>query len=320
MGESSYKNCQYGTGAFVCTFDTTINAGSSYALSSPIKFTAPADSVPGSQSQAVVSWMTATEWEDLADVLPDGYLAEAGTDDPLELEESASSQSTPQSDVLPDNDTSVVTLTVTGSGVPDMAAIGTRVTGASSEVTIRVGTANAGPGTLHPDIYPNNRVTSLVTLPGNVKATKVDDRCEPAGTGKYLCNTSTTLAPGDQEYFGFVLKLKTSQGTAGQIEVGDVLPSITGVQAAADGNNVASIVVTGTGGSGGGGDGGLPTTGSDAVDTAVAGFGLVILGALMTVRRSQRLVYPHAVGETGRGRRRREPRHDVPGKHRLRDS
>jgi hypothetical protein len=318
LGKSSYRNCRYGKGALVCTFDTALNAGSSYAVSSPIKLTPPADSIPGSQAQAVVSWMTATEWEDLADVLPAGYLTETGTDDPLDLEETAASQSTPQSDVQADNDTGVVTLTVTGSGAPDMAAIGTKVTGARSGVIIRVGTANAGPGTLRPDLYPNNRVTALVTLPGNVKAAQVDPRCAAAGTGKYLCDTSTTLEPGDQEYFGFVLNLKKSHGTAGQIEVGDVLPSITGVQAAAEANNVAEITVTGTGGSGGGS--GLPVTGSDAIDTAVLGFGLVILGTLLTVRRSQEFVYQQAGGESGRGRRRREPRHDIPGKHRVGDS
>jgi hypothetical protein len=297
LGDNSYSNCQYGDGEVVCSFDTTLAAGQSYAVSEPITLTPPADSVNGSQAQAVVQWMTSTEWADWRDALPDDFLGDAGTGDPLELTPVAEGQGAPQSDVEPENDTGTITLTVAGADEPDLAALGADVTAAPSQVAIAVGTRNLGPGTLHPDLYPNNQVAAEIRLPGNVTAIGVDSRCGDHGDS-YVCYATRTMAPGDRDTFTFALRVDDRKGSAGQIEVGDVLPSIAGVRAAAQQNNVASIVITGSGA-------GLAVTGPNALRTAVTGAAFVVVGLLLAVRPRRRPIGAHAVRVTGRGRRRK---------------
>ncbi len=297
LGDTSYSNCLYGDGEVVCSFDTTLAADQSYAVADPITLEPPADSVNGSQALAVVQWMTATEWADWKDALPEGFLGDAGTGDPLELTEVAAAQGAPQSDVEPRNDSGTITLTVTGADDPDLAALGAHVSGASSEVAIAVGTRNLGPGTLHPDLYPNNQVAAEIRLPGNVTAVDVDPRCGDRGDG-YVCYATRPMAPGGRDTFTFALRVDGKNGSAGQIEVADVLPSIAGVKAAAQENNVASIVVTGSGAV-------LPVTGPDALRHAAEGAAFVVVGLLLAVRRHRRPVGAHAVRVTGRGRRRK---------------
>jgi hypothetical protein len=331
LGATNYRNCQYGDGTVACTFDTALEQGASYRLSSPFQLRPPTDAVPGSQAPAVAQWTTASEWEDFAEVVDDDFWGESGTGGELELEPVAGSQAAaPQSDVTPLNDTTVITLTVSGSREPDLAAVGTKVTKAKSQVTIRVGAANRGPGTLRPSLFGNNQVPALVRLPTNVTAVQVDPRCDEVATRTYVCATTTTLRPDDREYFNFVLHVDKASGKGGQIEVADTLPTITstrsgsrlktkagtavspkagtevGAKATGLANNVAQIVVTSTGGSGGG----LPITGSAGsavVGTASAGLGLVALGSLLATRRPQRPVYAHAMREPRRGRHRKEP-------------
>ena len=306
LGTSSYSNCEYGEGSVVCTFDTVLAVGQSYALSDPISLGPPAGSVPGSQAQAVVQWLTATEWQDLSESLPDDFLGEAGTGDPLELTEAVAGQDQPQSDVEPENDAGTITLTVTGGESPDLAALGARVTGTpAADLVISVGTVNLGPGTLHPDLYPNNQVAAQIRLPANVTALDVDPRCRENGT-LYLCYATATMAPGDGDTYGFVVRLDASRGEAGQVQVDDLLPTVAGIRAANQENNVAPIVVTASGGTGGG----LPITGStvrlqDVLGMAATGAAFIVVGTLLTVRRDRRPVGAHAVRSTGRGRRRK---------------
>jgi hypothetical protein len=302
LGASSYSNCRYGGGTFICTFDDTLAAGGSYELTSPIRLGPPAGSVPGSVAQVLVHWLTAADLADLIEAIPDGLLGDPGTGAALGLTPLATGQAEPQSDTEPLNDAGTITLTVTGSDDPDIAAVGAEVTaGADGTATIDVGSRNIGPGTLRPDLYPNNELPSVVSLPGNVSALVVDPRCDPTGDGRYICSADTTLPPGSRLDYGFALRVDTSQGEAGQVQVANVLPSFAGVRATAQDNNVARIVVTGSGGAGGG----LPITGPGALGLAVAGLGLVAAGALLTVVLIRRPVCAHAGGESGRGRRRK---------------
>ncbi|GIE96307.1 LPXTG cell wall anchor domain-containing protein [Paractinoplanes rishiriensis] len=300
--DTSYSNCRYGDGRMACVFDDVVPAGGGRVLDQPLRLRPPADSVPGSQAQVVVQWMTKTEWEDFAPGLPEDFLDVPGVDPPLTLTEAAGAQADPESDIEPENDTGTITLTVTGTDAPDFAAIGAQVTSdPSGSATIQVGARNVGPGTLYPDLYPNNQVHTQVVLPSNVEVRSADDRCEQNGE-TFVCYATETMEPGYGDTFDFALQVQAGPGRAGQAAVADTLTGQAGAEAADSANNLADIVVTRA--DGGGSGGGLPVTGSQAAGTAAVGLAMIAIG-LIAVRRHRRPVCAHAVRGTGPGRHRK---------------
>lgn len=321
LGTTSYSNCRYGDDLVTCTFDDTIAAGSTYTLAQPFTLTPPADSIAGSVNETVTQWLTGSEYDDYLGLYPDTtdeYVGKAGTGAALELTEStsAAAQDAPQSDINSENDAAVYQLTVSGSGTPDLAAVGAKRQAAKigDEVDIEVGLRNKSSGTLHPELYANNAVTALVQLPANTSALAADSRCAEhwydGDRVEYLCTLGRSLAGGSDAAFAFALLVEKRRGTAGTVTVSDALSTT----AASSTDNTAKITITAAGS-----DAGLPITGPDAVKTAFTGLALVVVGLLLTVRPPRRRVGAHAfvvgahafvVGAHAGGNRARVKRHE----------
>ncbi|XVV12894.1 hypothetical protein ACQP2X_00595 [Actinoplanes sp. CA-131856] len=293
LARTSYRNCLYGEFTVICRFGRSLEPGAGYRLSAPITMRPPAGSAVGSEAQTALQWVTPTEWDDIAESLPAFVVGTYGSGAPLALEEAASVQSEPQSDVDPENDSSVVTLRVTGDRKPDLGALGAHPSVAVGEVAATtVGMVWRGPGRLRPDLYPNNAVPTHVRLPGNVTLTEVADNCLQAGDAdSFTCYNDRGLAPGQKALFTFGVELDEACGAAGAVEVGDMLPRLQAERAGKDDNH-APITVTAPNARCA-----LPITGPGVPWTAGAGAALVAVGLLLAVRRRRPAVCAHAVGE-----------------------
>lgn len=299
LGRSSHRNCRYYGTAVVCTFATALQPGRSYAVTTPFVLRPPADAVPGSEAPLRHQWLTAADWADWRASIPDDDLGAPGTGDELALVEVTAAQSDPQVDVQPLNDSSVITLTVAGAGRVDLAAVGSRHTAAvGSAVVLTAGVRNRGPGTLRPDLFPNNAVAATVRLPRNVRPTDADSLCGRAWdvgeVVEYHCELRGTLAPGHQATFGFPVETVDDCGTAGSVEVADRLPGVAFGRATGRGDDVAAITVRVPGAR----CGALPITGPAARGLALAGSVLIAVGLVLAVRRVRRPVCEHAERET----------------------
>ncbi|WP_433299758.1 LPXTG cell wall anchor domain-containing protein [Actinoplanes sp. CA-030573] len=315
LGTTSYSNCRYGEDLILCSFDNaSVAAGATYAPAQPFTLEPPADSVPGSVGEYEAGWLTSSDYQDFLDILPsadtddlDKYIGPFGTGAELQLNQVTAAQDQPQSDVNNKNDSTTYTMTVSGTAMPDMAAIGAKRTAKlGGTVDFEVGMLNRGPGTLHPELYYNNQLSALVRLPGNVTASDIDPRCEEASEDglAFLCALNRALGPGEKTMFSVSVDLDSRKGEAGSIDVADALATETaasvGAKAANAANNTAEIVVSATGS-----EATLPITGQRVAGTALSGLALIAIGLLLTVRRSRRRIGAHARGNSGRGRRAR---------------
>jgi hypothetical protein len=248
---TTHANCWYGEYTVACTFESTLAPGTSYGLSAPVTFRPPADAIPGSVLGTSLTWMTGTEWSDLTDSfasLPsdDG---EAGTGPALTLTELAAAAADPQADIDDENNWADLSLTVSGKTTVDLAAVGDRITApVGDKATVRVGVINHGPGRLYPDLFYNNVADFIVTIPENTVVTSEGDDCFDTGNGSLWCRMRPALAPGGKEVFPIGLRVEKRKGDAGKVEVLDQSRAEAQLPDANPDNNVAKLVVTGTGG------------------------------------------------------------------------
>ncbi|BBH65557.1 hypothetical protein ACTI_22420 [Actinoplanes sp. OR16] len=281
-----YKNCRYGK-VIVCTFDATLQPGTTYELAEPFTMHPPADAIGGSTVETEVTWTTVTEWDDLLASWPDELIeeifgvGEAGTGGDLELTEVVSVAGEPQVEQdYTDNDVNL-TATVTGGEPADFAAIGAEVKAAAdSTVPVRVGLVNNGPGRLYPDLFDNNNVLVGVALPPHTYLDWTESECDAWDQEQqFLCVSDAALKPGGRAYFDLDVRVEKKPGEDGSVRVQEIADSGT------TGNDAAAIRISVAGG-----EASLPITGPT---------GLLVVGAFLL-----------AAGGIGRYLARRRPTSD----------
>jgi hypothetical protein len=316
IGPSSYRNCRYYFG-MICTFDTTLEPGRRYALSSPVTLHSPADTVPGSVAPIDLAWITPADWASTEL----GDSGRAGTGPPLTLKPLAAAQdATPQVDVDLEDNFATIKFTVTGKRKPSLSAIGARLDAATSDRrTLTAGLMNFGPGTLRPDLFRNNSLGVAVRLPGNVAVEEEpysdcysvnvgppvappSPPAAPSSTGadelssEWLCDLNRDLGPGQRATFPFLVTVADECGTPGQVEIIQNDDGIVGhrrkvvpLSVNVKGAKCAAVA--------------LPITGPAAGWTALAALVLIAAGLGLAVRRTRRPVCAHAEGASGAGSR-----------------
>lgn len=304
---SSYRNCRYGF-RLICTFDRVLEPGRSYALGQPVVLRPPADSVPGSAVPVMHEWMTKTD----SDWINFGTPGKGGL---LTLESLASSQAARPH---PDDNFSVTSLTVTGKRRPILAAAGVRRTAAIGHSSVlSPGLANFGPGTLRPDLFPNNRLTITVRLPANVVADGNGESCSPSGTDDVrYCLLDRELGAGQRATFPIGVTVAEDCGDPGRVEFAERLPDIDGVVTGSKKAAELSVEVPGSTCAAAV----LPITGPGSGRVALFGLVLLAVGLMLAVVRVRRPVCAHAVGEPGPDRLRKDAHDDVPAERRSRDA
>jgi LPXTG-motif cell wall-anchored protein len=300
----NFSNCRYGA-RIICTFDTVMSPGFTYALAQDLTFTVPADAALGSRSFSRLAWLTPAQWEDRQIDEPE-ELGVPGTGAPVGLvavpsPAAAAAARVPQADETPWNDRGVVDVRVGGQDSDtDIALIGGTVRGAiGADLPLSVGVVNNGPGTMYSDLFILITTPVEVYLPEGVTVVRADPRCTPLNGGprSFTCRGDPPVwRPGPAVMFDFTVRFQrgfTGEDGGMSIQEGGELPINE-----ADGtwgNNYARIVTTvvaapGDGGSGGGGsgDGGtLPITGANVGLIAAGGVLLISVGVagVLVVRR-----------------------------------
>ncbi|HET6482875.1 MAG TPA: hypothetical protein VFG35_22960 [Actinoplanes sp.] len=289
LGPSSYRNCRYDFG-LICTFDNALQPGLRYALAKPITLRAPADAVPGSAVRMVDQWMTKAEWAETEQT----EYGTPGTGAPLTLDVVVPSlDDKPQVDVLPENNYTATTFTVTGKRRPALAAAGVRRTAAiGGSFVLSPGLANFGPGTLRPDMFPNNRLGVTVLLPANVTVHSEPENCFPGEDDVRYCLLGREVGAGQRATFPFQVTVADNCGDSGRIEFADRLPDQDGVVAKGRENAQLSVNVPGATCAATV----LPITGPGAGGVALIGVLLVALGLALA------LVHRRSVGRLCGGR------------------
>ncbi|MCO8276454.1 hypothetical protein M1L60_38340 [Actinoplanes sp. TRM 88003] len=300
LGATSYQNCRYSV-FMLCTFDTELEPGHRYGLASPLALTSPGDTVPGSVAPVYVAWLTPTE---MADSLDGEEYGTPGTGAPLRLKPMATAQDAdPQVDVDPDNNAGRIVFTVTGQRKPSLAAVGSRVTAATGEHRVlTTGVMNFGPGTLRPELFPNNGLAVTVRLPGNVAAAgdtdcsgREDDEdslepsspaSQPATGGEWSCRLTQDLGPAQRASFPFRVLVTDECGPPGQVQV---VPDSDGI--VGRGKKVVPLLVNVAGATCTAVA--LPITGPAAGWTALAAVGLIGAGLILVRRRHRSFPQAH---------------------------
>ncbi|MEU8239174.1 hypothetical protein AB0C07_13080 [Actinoplanes missouriensis] len=270
-----YSNCEYGN-AVICTFDTTLQPGTTYELAEPFGLGIPDDAIDGSKLESEFSWTSSTEWDDLVASWPDELLDEIfgdrqpGDGGELALTEVASAAGTPQVDLDYTNNTAAVTVAVAGGAIADFAAVGDKVTATAESTTdVQLGMVNNGPGRLYPALFENNHVIFDVQLPPH---TYVDGSgeavCYGKDTNRFACATVESLEPSGREVYDFVVHVEKKPGKKGSVQVQELSDS------GESDNDTASITISVAGGDD------LPITGPGGL---LAG-GLLLLGVGTIVR------------------------------------
>jgi hypothetical protein len=299
-----YSNCTYVEDDLrSCSFDQTLEPGLAYDATLAYKL-APDTEAPGLEGGDVI-WFTPAEFEDFAGTLAaiDVPLGEPGDGDELELAEVAALRAgRVQVDTEPTNDTTFMSVRVTGSNPADLAAVGDTVTGArGTRVTATVGVTNKGPATV--DSGRSGEPFNLidVRVPPGTTAVAVPPACAPVvgddvrpdragepGARRYVCETGTFLLVGQTLGMDFRLRVDTATANA----TGTVQVNAGPLSDPNPANDTAKIVVnpTSAGGGGAGGgtdDDGLPITGAPVTTLVTVGLLLLVGGgaAVLAGRR-----------------------------------
>ncbi|MEU4557201.1 hypothetical protein AB0F72_02345 [Actinoplanes sp. NPDC023936] len=269
-----YSNCEYGY-AVLCTFDTTLQPGTTYELAEPFGIGIPDDAIDGSRLESEFSWTSVTEWEDLVASWPEDLLddifgdRQPGDGGELALTEVTSAAGTPQVELDYTNNNGAVTVAVAGGAVADFAAVGDKVTAtAGSDVNVRIGVVNNGPGRLYPDLFENNHVIFDVRLPPHTYMDGTGAVCSAKDPNRFPCATVAALEPGQREVYDFDVEVEEKPGQKGSVQVQELSDS------GANDNDTASIVIDVAGGDD------LPITGPGGLLTG----GLLLLAVGTGVR------------------------------------
>ncbi len=285
LGRTSYRNCRYDI-FMICSFDTKIEPGRRYALSTPLTLRAPADSVPGSAAYLASQWMTTSEYEDFQ---PDDF-GTPGTGGTLTLEATGAAQDDqPQAEVRPENNYTNIEFTVSGTRRPRLAAVGSSAAApVGDHRTLSAGVMNFGPGTLRPSLFWNNSLYVAVRMPGNVVTAGEPAACDPEKSDdQRYCRMEQDLGAGQRASFAFPVTVAGQCGDPGMVEV----LTETDEGAGLDRNRkLASLSVSVPGAT----CVALPITGPGAGRTGLAGVALIAVGLLLAVRRTRRSGYPQA--------------------------
>ncbi|MEV4537890.1 hypothetical protein AB0J82_29340 [Asanoa sp. NPDC049518] len=302
-----FSNCVNYMDAFtICEFDQPLKPGKSYQLSEDIPYAVSKTARTGAVFSTYADWYVEDDWKILEPSWGLGdYEPTRGTGEPLRLEEVTTTARGPQTDINPYDSFLQVDITIGGDNHVDMAALGATATGAAgATVTVTPAVKNLGPADLETSFDEPKTPGLRITIPEGATVTYATWDCAPytdggtwppddeawgqAGAREYGCAVWDQFA-GDSYGYEFKLTIDRVVDDA----TGTVTAKIDGDPNSA--NNVAQIVLNGTGGGNGGGDGdgGLPVTGPQATLIASAGVLLVgagVAGFLIARRRRTRFV------------------------------
>ena len=290
MVPKRYDNCEYGSFAAYCHFDTTLDPGQEYVLSEelPLRLRpeVPAPGVAG----ASFDWSTPVDGRDHLDMVRATNPAR-GTQGSLHLVKKPATlrAESAQTDTSFGSDSQTVIITVEGTNLSDVSAVGGEVRGAvGSTVTAKVGVRNLGPAYASGITKPAAVVT--FTPPTGTTVMTVPAGCAKADAG-YVCETAVhPLEVNEAATWDFGLRIDA----AGEL-LGSVMAKSSTVDAKSD-NDVAKLVVNPSGGTAGGGvaaDPTLPITGVSGAVLGGAAVALMAAGAAVYVvarRRRTRFV------------------------------
>ncbi|HEV7706899.1 MAG TPA: hypothetical protein VGP16_01760 [Asanoa sp.] len=290
-----FNNCLYVLDRIrSCSFDGMFTPGDTYTAVLP--FLVGADTAAPSARDLEATWFTAAEAEDYESFLAGhGYSGgEPGTDGDLPLtgvlKLRASRPLPPQADTEPSNNSSSLSVAVTGRNGTDLAAVGAAPRGPVGAVrSVSVGLRNNGPAAL--DDHNGAAVALDITVPPGTTATAVPGECAPlvngiaeptnggtAGAAAYRCRPDLPVYADFTAGFAFDLRIDRAGRTDGAV-------TVTGLDDLDAANNRAAIVVNGPA------DpappprdnGGLPITGAPAGTLAGLGALLILAGACAVV-------------------------------------
>jgi hypothetical protein len=287
-----FNNCLYVLDRIrSCAFAGTFTPGASYTAVLP--FLVGADTAAPTTRDLDATWFTAAEAEDYESFLAGhGYSGgEPGTEGDLPLTGVLALRALPpQADTVPSNNSSVLSVTVTGRNGLDLAAIGAAPRGPVGAVrSVTVGLRNSGPAAL--DDRNGAAVAVDVTIPPGTSATSVPGQCAPLvndvadgadggtpGAAAYRCRPDLPVYPDFTVGFPFDLRIDSAGRADGAV-------TVTGLDDLDATNNRAALVVNGPA------DpappppaaAGLPRTGAPAGTLAGLGALLVLVGACAVV-------------------------------------
>jgi hypothetical protein len=287
----TFTNCLYVEKRIQsCTFDDALPAGATYSAMMP--FLVGADTAAPDTRSIEATWMTQAESEDFARFLSGhGYSGgEPGTEGELTLTGELALRSSVQADTEPRNNSSAVSVTVTGRNAYDVAAVGAQVRGEVGAVRpLTLGFHNAGPAAL--ESAGADVALVDVTIPSGTTVTVAPPECAPlvdgvsdpfdggaAGAAAYRCSPGSLVYPDFTVNFVFELRIDRARPAEGTI-----LISGAGDRDAA--NNRAAIVVNGPTPTQNrpapppAATGSLPITGAPAGRAAGLGVLLIVVGA-----------------------------------------
>ncbi|RLP86779.1 LPXTG cell wall anchor domain-containing protein [Micromonospora sp. CV4] len=291
----------------ICTFDTQLEANTSYQLSEDLPLRLHEQARTGAELPVTLDWWTKDDWARIYGEWPmPGF--EPGRGGELRLvEQTRAKAKAPQTDVDRTNNFTRASVTVTGDNPADLAAKGATARGRKGDVVaVRPSFTNLGPAALDAQI---EKLPVRITIPRGTTAVEASGDCVPyvpgeewdpgnakwaePGAKEYVCRASEIAVGGEHPYV-FALRIDEVAADA----TGTLVVKLDGDPNAR--NDSAKIIVNasgnggGDGGQGGGDDGPtLPITGDPTgLITGVGGLLLVVGAAsyLVARRRKTRFV------------------------------
>jgi hypothetical protein len=271
-----YSNCEYGTSAAYCHFDTELKAGTAYELSEPmgvkVRPDIPAPDVIGQTYR----WLTPTDNRDNIDLV-EAQKPERGTDGVLSLQAKPSAllKGNPQTDTSGAVSWQDAIISITGVQKADLAAVGAKVEGKQgATLTATVGVKNLGPAFVFG--YPDPAAKVTVKAPTGTTVVSAPEGCVKADA-TYVC--TTTAMPFDVDTVAtwpFKLRIDKTGALTGTVSVKSSQPD------GSTANDTAKLLVNPPAGAGDGDSGAGGGTGSGAgggTESGGTGGSLPITGA-----------------------------------------
>ncbi|WP_328459520.1 hypothetical protein OHA21_27320 [Actinoplanes sp. NBC_00393] len=273
-----YSNCEYGTTAAYCHFDTELQPGTAYALAEDMTARLAADlPAPGNLARRFM-WLTPADNRDNVDRVR-AENPKRGTDGPLTLVAKPAAKSLPQTDTGGKRSWQDVLIAVRGQHKAQLAAIGAEADGAvGSTVQVEVGIENLGPASVYDVDKIDENVTASGYMPEGTTIVEAADGCRFDAKNKryYICAFTGDLFRAEASAtWPFTVRIDRAGTLTGQ-----VVASTKKIEPTLE-DDTADIVINatagGTGGTGGGGT--LPITGAPIGMVAGAGVLLLVGGA-----------------------------------------
>jgi hypothetical protein len=282
-----YDNCEYGSFAAYCHFDTNLEPGAEYVSAEEMPLVlrkeVPAPGVAG----ASFRWHTPVDGRDNLDMVRDSK-ATKGNQGTLRLVKKPAgvrALGAQTEDSAFNGKSQHVFYTVEGLNRSDVAGIGGEVRGAvGSTVTAKVGVRNLGPAYAQsPFVQGASKAAAVVAFkpPTGTTVVKVPAGCRQVDAG-YACETvSYTVEVGESVTWDFGLRIDAAGELVGTVEAKSSTPDVT-----AD-NDTGKLIVNPAGGSGAG-LGTLPVTGAPTWLLGGAALALLVVGGVLFVASRRR--------------------------------